>query len=554
MIGFVELTAVTGPTAGTTSLARLHRLQRLAAELGGTMTPDDVARAALASALEVDGVVRAGLAIVRGAGRQLEFVASDDDSLGAAHVRWCHIDALDDVPLTRAVMTGNPVFLPDLDALGARFPQLLDRQRSLGTRSLAALPLVTGSRPIGGLLLAFGSAHAFDLDARAFLEAIAAQVAQAVRRALAYQAEQTNSERLQRSLLPQSLPELDGLAFGAYYRAGGAGADVGGDWYDVLALPDGRVAVAVGDVMGKGVSAAIVMSEIRAAVRAYALLDPRPDIVLQRLDGFVASLARPEQLATLAYGVLDSAGHVDVALAGHPAPLVVPRQGPAHAARVPAGPPLGIGDGPWPVGSVELPHDGVLLLFSDGLVESRALDLDAGLQRLADQVGELTARRRNPRELCAVLGERLGTDTMDDDVTMLAVGPARHLRTATASLPADPSATPQARRFLGRTLSAWGLDEDLVATAQLCVSELVTNAVMHAGTSTRVTARLDAERLLVLVQDRGRHGSARRLVDADLLDASGRGLALVEALATAWSAERSADGTTVWFELEAGVG
>lgn len=550
------MTAVRVTTPATAAAAGLVHLQRLASALGDAVTPDDVARSALAAAVEMTGVVRAGLAVSRAAGRELDFVATDDDAVSGARVRWCQIDGLADVPLAHAVRNASPVLVGSLDELQARFGHMVERQRGLGTRAMAAFPLVTGERAIGGLLVSFGDDQPFDAHAVAFWDAFAAQVTQALRRGLVYQREQTTSELLQRSLLPQSLPELEQLALGAFYRPGGKNVDVGGDWYDVLPLPDGSVAVVLGDVMGRGVSAAIVMGEIRAAVRAYALLDPRPELVLTRLDALVSSLGAPEQIVTLVYAVVrrDGCG-ADLAVAGHPPPLLVAPAGAPQLVPAAVGPPIGLGAGPWPVTHVGIPHGGTLLLYSDGLVESRTLELDSGLDRLCCRVAAMEVGRRNPRELCATLGELPASGPDDDDVTMLAVGPATpHRRTATEQLPSDTSAAMLARRFLGRQLAQWGLGEDVVRTAQLCVSELVTNAVIHTGTSPRVTAQYDDERLLVLVQDQGNRGTARPVSDHDVMDVSGRGLSLVGALVSAWGAEHGADGTTVWFELGLAVG
>jgi anti-sigma regulatory factor (Ser/Thr protein kinase) len=219
---------------------------------------------------------------------------------------------------------------------------------------------------------------------------------------------------------------------------------------------------------------------------------------------------------------------------------------------VQVGPPLGLGAGPWPETTLALRPDTPLLFFSDGLVETRRLALDDGVEELRAQIGALEHRRRNPRELCARLAELMRRPDADDDVTMLAVMSTAGLtlHTATEQFPADTSASPLARRAVARWLADWGVAPDMVDTATLCVSEPVTNAVIHSGTTPRVTARLDAERLLVLVQDHGNRGAARRAVDHDPSDISGRGLLLVEHLASAWSAEHSADGTTVWFELD----
>jgi serine phosphatase RsbU (regulator of sigma subunit)/anti-sigma regulatory factor (Ser/Thr protein kinase) len=533
---------------------RLVHLRRLTAALADAMNPDDVARVTLGSALEIAEVVRAGLATSNGAGGEMSFVASDDDAVSPAAVRWCRIEGLADVPLAEAVRSSRPVFVRSLDEMAADFPHMLERQSALGTRSMAALPLSVGDdETVGGLMLSFGVARDFDANEQAFLLAFAAQVTQAMRRALVFQVQQTTSELLQRSLMPDSIPELEGLAMGAFYEPGGSGVDVGGDWYDVLPLADGRVVVALGDVMGKGVPAAIVMGQVRAAMRAYALIDPSPSLVLQRLDVLVTSLGVPEQIVTMAYGVIDAdRGAMSVAVAGHPPPLLAPPASRPVVLELDTGPPLGLGAGPWSECRLDLPPDTPLLLYSDGLVESRRIELDVGIEKLCSHIADLEHRRRNPRELCARLAEQMRQADGDDDVTMLAIMSTTGIRLQTASeeFPADPSASPLARRAIAGWLEGWGVHHELVETAQLCLSELVTNAVIHSGTTPKVTARLDDERLLVLVQDRGNRGAARRPEDHDPADISGRGLMLVEALASAWSAEHSADGTTVWFELD----
>lgn len=534
------------------ALGEFVLLGHLAAALGDTTTPDDVARVALSQAVQIDGVVRAGIAVNQGGGRELRFAPSDRE-IDDTGLRWCQIDGLADVPLAQSARDGVAVFVPSLDDLAARYPHMLERQRALGTRSMATLPLGVAEQRLGGLLLSFDTARAFGAEEQAFLNAFAMQVTGALRRALERWLEQSTAERLQRSLMPQSLPDLDGLALGAHYHSGGMGAEVGGDWYDVLPLADGSVLLALGDVMGKGSSAAVVMGQVRAATRAYALLDRSPAVVLERLDELVGSLAVPEQIVTMVCAVIDpDRRRMTLSVAGHPPPLLVPTMAAPVVLQGDAGPPLGLGAGPWSQDSVELDDDVTVLFYSNGLVQTREVDFVSGLRLLCDDLAEVDPQRRGPREMCARLGDVAWERVGEDDVTMLAVSRTsrRRLYTATEELPADSSASPLARRFVGSRLTDWGVDVEVAETAQLCVSELVTNAVIHSGTPSQVTVRLDDERLLVSVKDGGSRGAVRRVRGDEPTESTGRGLTIVDVLATTWSAERSFDGTTVWFELD----
>ena len=543
MVGEVDITGY-----------RLRHLQDLAGPLGDAVTVDDVARAALAAALGIPSVVRAGFAVSEGAGRQFRFVSTDQDALSPLGVRWCTIDGLADVPLAHSLRTGESVYLSDLEAVGGRYPHLVEGQRGLGTHALTTLPLAAHHAVLGGLLLYFGAETPFNQHERDFLQAFAAQTSQALRRGLAYQVERGTSERLQRSLMPHSLPDLPQLELGSYYQPGGTNVDVGGDWYDVMPLRDGSVVVSLGDVMGKGIPAAIVMGELRSALRAYALLDPDPSLLLPRLDEVVTTLPS-DKIVTLAYAVLSPDRDAAVlAVAGHPPPLFVPRAGRPLFVDEGVGPALGLGASrdSWGTIKVSMTDGDTVLLYSDGLVEARDLDLAEGLRQISSHIEAMGPRRRNPREICARLGQLMWRPDTDDDVTAVAVTvPARRRPyRVTTDLPGDSSAAGAARRFLRHHLKAGGVDEEQMATAQLCVSELVTNAVIHSGTGPSVTLRVDDDCLLVLVSDRGGRGTVRQPEMANPEDISGRGLALVDALTTVWSAEHSADGTTVWFELD----
>jgi len=528
-------------------------LGHLAAALGDAATTDDVARASLSWATRAPGVLRVGLAVSQGAGRELRFVASDGDAVGPDGLRWCHIDGLADVPLAQTVRDGSPVYVRSLDDLARRYPQMLARQRILGTQSMAAIPLRVGEERLGGLLVSFDTERDFGPADEEFLAAFATQVSQALRRGRAAEHAPSTAEQLQRSLMTQTLPDLDRLMLGAHYHAGERGAGVGGDWYDVLPMADGSALVALGDVMGKGSSAALLMGQVRAATRAYALLDTSPGVVLQRLDDLVRSLAVPEQIVTMVCGVVDPDRRALVlAVAGHPPPLLVPLVGAPAVLHGQVGPPLGLSAGPWPQTVIDLDDDLAVLLYSNGLVESRAVDFFSGLDRLCDDVSAMDPLRRTPREISARLGELAWRREAEDDVTLLAVGRTsrRRRHTAAADLPADPTASSLARRFVRDRLREWAVDEEVSDNAQLCVSELVTNAVIHTGTQSRIAVRLDDERLLVSVTDRGRRGIVRQTYDEPMVS-SGRGLLIVDTLAAAWSFEHGIEGTTVWFELEA---
>ena len=547
------MVTTTGEAAGGLAL-----LRRLSASLADAVTPDEVARATLTTVLELPGLCRAGMALNTTGGRQLHFASTDDDSLTPTRVRWCLIDAFADVPLVDAVRRACDIYLATSEEMTAAYPGVAARQRELGTRSLAALALSTDSEQVGGLMLCFTDEQPFDVEQRWVLGALAAQVTQGLRKGLAHAVRHSTAEQLQRSLMPRSLPQLAGLRLGSHYRAGALNAQVGGDWYDVLELSDGSTAVAVGDVMGKGTGAAVVMSEMRAALRAYAVLDPSPSVVLARMDALVSSQSVPEQLVTVAYGVVaEDRSTITLALAGHPPPVLVTPGEPVRVLSQGDGSALGVGAGPWPETTVDLAGGQLLLLYSDGLVERRDRELFTGIEELRGHLEDLPQRRRQPRELCARLAQLMTDDDTEDDVTLLAVAaaPAQGRHSESVLLPADATAPRNARRFLRRTLDAWSVDDDTLDAAELCVSELVTNAVIHTGTASELTAELDPDFVTVLVRDGGGRDTVPRLAGQDdPLKVSGRGLCLVDAVASAWAVEHGADGTTVWFEIERPTG
>jgi serine phosphatase RsbU (regulator of sigma subunit)/anti-sigma regulatory factor (Ser/Thr protein kinase) len=539
-----------------TAAARLQRLQEFTAALSDALTVDDVAQVVLQGVARLPGVVRGGLALIAAGGRELHFVAMHEDALEEERVPWCRLDITADLPIAHSCRTGEALEFATLDDLGRAYPGLAEQQATFGTHAVTTVPLTAGGERLGALMLSYAGEGPFDDTERAFLAAFVEQAAHGLRRARAYEHQHDTAELLQRSLLPQTLPDLPGLALGAQYEAAAHGVEVGGDWFDVLPLQDGRVVVTLGDVMGRGIPAATVMGQIRAALRAYALLDPSPELVLSRLDALLATLGVPEQIITVAYGVVaGDRTSMRLGCAGHLPPLVAhPGEPPAYV-EVPTGPPLGLAVEPRSSIVVPLRPGSAVVLFTDGLVESATLPVDDGMALLRDIVARLEPALAHPRELCAQLVARLaavdaGSTAADDRaVLVLASTVGRRIRTDHIVLPADPVAAGEGRRWLSSVLRGWAVPAELSDDAALCLSEVVTNAVIHTGTAARASVLLDERRLLVTVSDSGRRGAAR-VLEPDIDDMGGRGLALVQALSTVWSAERRSDGTTVWFELD----
>jgi len=276
---------------------------------------------------------------------------------------------------------------------------------------------VSGGR-IGSLLLEYDDPVA-DLD-DAFLGALAGQCAIALERARLYERERATAVTLQRSLLPDRLPDVPGVELAARFRAGSAEADVGGDWYDVFGLPDGRLVLVVGDVMGKGVRAAAGMGRLRSALRALAHANPLPEAVLSGLDKVFSATEDADEIATLVYLLVNPvARRAAVGGAGH-LPLVLRRAGQAPEL-------VDAGSGSTPLGwpepraqrTLELGPGDLLLGLTDGLVERRGRDLDEGLALLLEAVG----REEEPLDtLVGRVDRTLLPDTPGrDDATVLAV-------------------------------------------------------------------------------------------------------------------------------------
>ncbi|KRV47039.1 PAS sensor protein [Wenjunlia vitaminophila] len=399
----------------------------------------------------------------------------------------------------------------------------------------------------------------------ALAEELAARAAVCIDNARLYRREHERALILQRSLLPPGNPEAAGLDIACRYLPGTTEAEVGGDWFDVIDLPGHRTALVVGDVMGRGLRAAVAMGELRTAVRTLALLDLEPAEVLSALDETVRGLGEPTggrsrrtkakerndtdltevYLATCVYAVYDAVTRrCTFANAGHLPPLLVqPGQRPVML-DVPSGMPLGVGEDPFEEMEVELPDGALLGLYTDGLVETRHQPLDDGLTALRHALGDPT---RPLEDVCDHILTTMDTHHGEDDIALL-MARIRALPDDAVgdwTLPPDPTSVSRARELACARLGQWDLDP-LVDTTELLVSELVTNALRHGEGDIRL--RLLRDRTLVCeVWDSGLVQPRRRR--ARDTDEGGRGLQLVSLLADSWGSRRTPHGKTVWFEL-----
>ena len=360
--------------------------------------------------------------------------------------------------------------------------------------------------------------------------------------------EHSIADQLQRSLLPQKAFDLEHLEVATYYRAGVEGTQVGGDWYDVIELGGGRTALVVGDVMGRGVPAAAVMGQLRAAVRAYARLDLPPADLLESLDGLVRELGE-DQIVTCIYAVFDPADQVlRFANAGHLPPIIATPRGRCRVVDGEENPPLGVGPFNLTQHEVSLASDDRVVLYTDGLVERRGEDLDSGITTLAGHVAALTGPVDGvPEELVAALLP----EGPDDDVAILVarVDPPSVDEDLSRRLVVEGRAVAEARHLVTGYLEERDMPRALILDATLATSELVTNAVLHGRAPVDLRARIEGAEVLIEVRDGASYQPRKLRPDDD--DEHGRGLQIVSALAERWGTRPTAQGKAVWCVLSA---
>jgi serine phosphatase RsbU (regulator of sigma subunit) len=527
----------------------------------------------------------------------------------------------------QAISRLETIVIPDLQAgfYPAPSEQSMSAADQAGLTSVLAAPLYARGELLGCISLALSrltdrpDPH-YDLSDGDLIGAIASRVAVAIDNAMLFEAERRTALAFQQSLLPHSVPELDGLEVAFRYvpakplatQGQGIQTQVGGDWYDIIPLAAGRVGLVIGDVEGRGARAAATMGQLRAALRAYAQDEKSPADIMRKLDEWVRSTAPvgaggdPPTVSCI-YLIYDAwSRELTFANAGHAAPLLA-LDGTVRPLEVRhKGVLLGVrgrgirGLPTYREQSVTLPRGAALVLYTDGLTDRRnRADGDGhyteaeAVTMLRDALLEASASA----DALAVAAENAVPGDIDDDMAILVFRSSPNdLASFERSFPAEPIMVSEARRLATATFKAWNMHPDQVDLALLLVSEVVTNAVLHASvTPSPAGRRFDLEldplptdapppgvsvgaltpasglalgahyapvyrpREFTLRLRRGAEAVWVEVFDPDLrlprlrtaraTDEGGRGLYLVEQLATRWGSRPTADGKAVWFEI-----
>jgi anti-sigma regulatory factor (Ser/Thr protein kinase)/putative methionine-R-sulfoxide reductase with GAF domain len=430
-----------------------------------------------------------------------------------------------------------PIFIADVDHADVLNPIL----REKGVRSLLGAPLIVEGRVIGVMHVGALRPRQFTDDDAALLQLAAGRAAPAIERARLFDAldqEHRSAVALQRSLLPERLPDVAGLDVAARYLP--ALDEVGGDWYDVIELPGGRIGLAIGDVAGHGVRAAALMGQLRTGLRAYALEGQPPGETLKRLDRLLQSI-RGRGMATAAYALFSlETGSLRIASAGHPPPVLVSATGEASLIEVTAAPPLGTM--PYPTHQeveTSLGPGETILMYTDGLIERRGESLIAGLERLCAAAGVAASAEEMCQGIIDALVPALGSP---DDVAVVAlrnapVDPDMRLR-----LPADPQVLSQIRQMLRRWLRTKGARAEEIAAITLACGEACANAIEHAYAPGRASFELEAIHsagvVTLAVRDDGTWRPPRG-------QHRGRGLMMIEATVDEVDVRSTEEGTEI---------
>jgi serine phosphatase RsbU (regulator of sigma subunit)/anti-sigma regulatory factor (Ser/Thr protein kinase) len=533
----------------------LFLFQRLATDLTAAVRSTDIVTAARTQVMEPFS--GSGMMLCLTEGGRLRVVGS----AGLAREQLRQVDGQLLTSRSPETDAAGQMELLSFGTPGALHRAYPDLDRYDDERGWGFFPLIASGRSVGCCVMAFEPHHERRPEELAVLMLMLGQVAQSLERTRSYELEQDLTQSMQHGLLPRKLPHLPEIVTTARYLPATAGAAVGGDWYDVIRLPDGQIGLVIGDVEGHSLEAVGIMGQLRSGVRAYAAEGHDPASVLTRSNRLLADLDT-DLFATCCCLWLDLRSKVAcIASAGHPAPLLV--VGPADQPLevdppLDVGPPLGVDLGAtYRQSETVLPPGATVALYTDGLLDARRLGTDSAVDRLRLCLAD------NRGENLEILADRIVADAQpdtrrDDDSALLLMryegAEEGHGRIARMTVQRhDLQRVRQVRHFLGQVLHVWGLD-GLLDALQLLASEVVTNALIHAHSEVDVRLREYPDRIRVEVRDSDPHPPVPvpepEAEEAEEEPAeSGRGLLIVDAVAAAWGSSPAGRGKTTWFEI-----
>ncbi|MEA2194222.1 MAG: hypothetical protein QOG42_656 [Solirubrobacteraceae bacterium] len=515
---------------------RLHIMQSIAAAALGADGLEELLRELLDRILDALDVDRAAAVLIDEPRPVTARAAGGVDTIVEREAREFAVDGL----VERVAAERGPVIIADVPGSG------IDA-RSLGgaITSLLALPLFDAGRVIGSIQVGTLTRRDFDAETVGLLRLAADRAGLAIARTRLYERERRIAQELQRSLLPKRLPDVAGVALGARYEPGENGTAVGGDWYDAIALPSGRIALAIGDVVGRGIEAASTMGQMRSALRAILMQADDTGRMADRLNRFTHSLGTDEaMMTTVVLAILEpGTGTLRFTNAGHPPPLLVRADGSADYLAEPPSPPMGVLTTPrYQQHTTHLEPGATLVLYTDGLVEEPTEVLDVGLARLRDAA---RATGSDVEQTCELLLDSVKRDAArSDDVTLLVV---RLQETLGAKVTLDVSNESGGLFTMRQTLRRWlvehAADEDETEDVIMACNEACENAVEHGygfgDDLFAVEFTHDEGQIAVTVRDQGTWREPQETPDR------GRGLPLMRKLMDAVEVQPRPGGTTV---------
>jgi serine phosphatase RsbU (regulator of sigma subunit)/anti-sigma regulatory factor (Ser/Thr protein kinase) len=526
---------------------RSERLQSLTAALSGSVTQLDVANVAVSEIIGAVDADAGALAVVAEERRQLAMLIETGYEVDGVE-SWLEVPLDAATPATRAIKRRATRLYETIDEIAAESPGAATELARTGHASFLFAPLVVGGRAEGVLVTSWKEETTLTQEERSFVQTLANLCAQALERARHFESERTIAETLQRSVLPVSLPQVDGIRIAARYLPGTTEVEVGGDWFDAIQLPNGRLGLVVGDVVGKGVRSAATMAQLRNALRAFALDQMKPSSTIARLNRLMEEVSE-SSFATVVYLVIDpEAGVCRFTSAGHPPPLAVYPNGSAEYLEGGRGLPLGtVSEPSYTQDTIEVPIGSTLILYTDGLIERRDQTIDEGLDQL--RAAALAGPLDPERLVEHVLQQLVGAGQRRDDVAILAV---RLLVAAPHPLRLRLPTGNNSLDVVRDALRTW-LERAPVSTTQageivLAAWEACANAVEHALEPTEecftFTAELADHVVRISVGDTGTWNPER------VRGNRGLGLQLMRSLMSSVDIETGPAGTKVVLEHE----